>query len=66
MNNNREMVKMSSLIESISMGPFGSDVKVEYMVDSGVPFLDGSNLVSVRMNDDSLKYVTREKGVVSK
>ena len=61
MSNNREMVKMSSLIESISMGPFGSDVKVEYMVDSGVPFLDGSNLTSVRMNDDSLKFVTREK-----
>lgn len=58
---NRVLVKMSSLIKSISMGPFGSDVKVEYMVNEGVPFLDGSNLVSVRMNADSLKFVTREK-----
>ena len=27
---NRKMVPMSSIIKSISMGPFGSDVKVEY------------------------------------
>ncbi len=52
---------MSSLIDSISMGPFGSDVKVEYMVNEGVPFLDGSNLALPRMNVDSLKFVTREK-----
>ncbi len=61
MNSNRNLVKMSSLIKNISMGPFGSDVKVEYLVDKGVPFLDGSNLASVRMNADSLKFVTREK-----
>lgn len=54
-------MKMATLIDSIAMGPFGSDVKVEYMVRQGVPFLDGSNLISVRMNDKSLKYVTREK-----
>lgn len=52
---------MKSLIKSISMGPFGSDVKVEYLVDKGVPFLDGSNLTSVKMNGDNLRFVTREK-----
>ena len=56
-----KMVSMKSLIKSISMGPFGSDVKVEYLVDKGVPFLDGSNLTSVKMNGDNLRFVTREK-----
>jgi len=43
------------------MGPFGSDVKVEYMVDHGVPMLNGSNLIDPRMNGNSFNYVTREK-----
>ncbi len=58
---NPELVKMSTLIKDISMGPFGSDVKVEYMVDHGVPMLNGSNLIDPRMNGNSFNYVTREK-----
>ena len=52
---------MSELIDEISMGPFGSNIKVECFVDSGVPVLNGSNLVGFRLNEDSFNYVTEEK-----
>ena len=55
------MELMSNLIESISMGPFGSDVKVEYFTEKGIPFLSGENLTSIKMNDRNLKYFPEEK-----
>ncbi|MGZ7887834.1 restriction endonuclease subunit S [Lactobacillus crispatus] len=61
MKNNRHMELMSNLIESISMGPFGSDVKVEYFTEKGIPFLSGENLTSIKMNDRNLKYFPEEK-----
>lgn len=57
----RMMVSMESLIKSISMGPFGSDVKVEYMKDTGVPIIDGSNLTSIKMNMNSYRYLDEDK-----
>jgi type I restriction enzyme S subunit len=53
--------EMSELIDEISMGPFGSNIKVECFVDSGIPVLNGSNLVGFRLNEDSFNYVTEEK-----
>ncbi|MCR4901077.1 MAG: restriction endonuclease subunit S [Treponema sp.] len=53
--------EMSELIEEISMGPFGSNIKVECFMDSGVPVLNGSNLVGFRLNEDTFNYVTEEK-----
>ena len=41
----RGLTKISEIIEEISMGPFGSDIKVDNFVDSGIPVLNGSNLV---------------------
>lgn len=52
---------ISDLISEISMGPFGSNIKVECFVDSGIPVLNGSNLTGYAMNDDSFRYVTEEK-----
>lgn len=59
--NKRTLVPMENLIRDISMGPFGSDVKVNCFVDSGVPILNGLNLTTIKMNDDAFRYVTREK-----
>ncbi len=53
--------EMSELIEEISMGPFGSNIKVECFTDSGIPVLNGSNLVGFRLNEASFNYVTEEK-----
>ena len=53
--------KMDELIEEISMGPFGSDVKKEFYVDNGVPTLNGSNLQGFKLQEDSFGYLTKEK-----
>ena len=53
--------KVAEVIEDISMGPFGSNIKRDNYVDSGVPYLNGSNLSSYKLNEASFNYVTEEK-----
>ncbi len=45
----------------ISMGPFGSDIKVENFKLSGVPVLNGYNVKDYWVNDVIANYVTQEK-----
>ena len=56
-----ENVKIKDLISEISMGPFGSNIKVECFVDEGIPVLNGSNLDGFVLKEDSFRYVTEEK-----
>ncbi|MFM6221479.1 MAG: restriction endonuclease subunit S, partial [Dolichospermum sp.] len=57
----RQMILMNDLIKEISMGPFGSDIKVDNYVNSGVPVLNGANVSGVKLIEDSFNYVTIEK-----
>ncbi len=59
--NDSNLIKMGRIIKEISMGPFGSDVKVECFQETGIPILNGSNLTSIKMNDDSFRFVSYEK-----
>lgn len=52
---------ISDLLSEIAMGPFGSNIKKECFVESGIPVLNGSNLTGIAMNDDAFRYVTPEK-----
>lgn len=52
---------ISDLIDEISMGPFGSNIKVECFVDNGVPVLNGSNLDGFELSENAFRYVTEEK-----
>ncbi len=54
-------MKISELISEISMGPFGSNIKVECFVDSGIPVLNGKNLTDFVLKEDLFRYVTAEK-----
>ena len=54
-------VTLEDFIEEISMGPFGSDITVDNYKSSGVPVLNGSNLTSHKLVEDSFNYVTHEK-----
>jgi type I restriction enzyme S subunit len=54
-------IKLKTLIEEISMGPFGSDIKVDNFISQGVPVLNGSNLTSHKLVEDGFKYVSEEK-----
>lgn len=55
--------EISDLISEISMGPFGSNIKVECFKDSGVPVLNGSNLIGIKLNENKFNYVSEEKAV---
>lgn len=54
-------MKTADLISEISMGPFGSNIKVECFVDEGIPLLNGSNLDGFVLNENSFRYVTEKK-----
>lgn len=56
-----ESVKIADLISEISMGPFGSNIKVECFVAEGIPVLNGSNLDGFVLKEESFRYVTEEK-----
>lgn len=56
-----EEILAENLIEEISMGPFGSNIKKECFTDSGVAVLNGSNLVGFSLDEDTFGYVTEEK-----
>ncbi len=53
--------KISDVIEEISMGPFGSNIKVDNFINTGVPVLNGSNLQGFKLNEASFNYVSQEK-----
>ncbi|WP_352295966.1 restriction endonuclease subunit S [Pseudoalteromonas sp. 20-MNA-CIBAN-0454] len=46
---------------AIAMGPFGSRIKAENFVDSGVPILKGGNLHKAFITEDKLDYLTVSK-----
>ena len=58
---NRVMTLMRELIDEISMGPFGSDIKVDNFKKSGVPVLNGSNISGVKLTEDFKNFLTAEK-----
>lgn len=58
---NFKKYRIADLIDDISMGPFGSNIKVDCFVDSGVPVLNGSNLDGFTLKEESFRYVTEQK-----
>lgn len=56
-----ETMKIADLISEISMGPFGSNIKVECFIDEGIPVLNGSNLDGFVLKEELFRYVTEEK-----
>ena len=56
-----ETTKIADIISEISMGPFGSNIKVDCFVEEGIPVLNGSNLDGFVLKEDSFRYVTEEK-----
>jgi type I restriction enzyme, S subunit len=53
--------KIESLVDEISMGPFGSDIKVSNFISSGVPVLSGANVATERLKDSFVNFVSYEK-----
>jgi type I restriction enzyme S subunit len=56
-----EVPKIESIISEISMGPFGSDIKVSNFVSEGIPVLSGANVRSERLKDSFANFVSPAK-----
>lgn len=53
-------VRIEDIAEKIAMGPFGSNIKVETFVATGVPVISGVHLRNVRLEDGDFNFVTAE------
>lgn len=53
-------VRIEDVAEKIAMGPFGSNIKVETFVETGVPVISGAHLRGVRLKDGDFNFVTEE------
>ena len=48
------------LAEKVAMGPFGSNIKVETFVDSGVPIISGNHLRGLYLDELGYNFITEE------
>ena len=55
-----KQVTIGEIADKIAMGPFGSNIKVETFVDSGVPIISGNHLRGTYLTEDSFNYITEE------
>ena len=53
-------VRIEDIAAKIAMGPFGSNIKVETFVETGIPIISGAHLRGVRMEDGDFNFVTEE------
>ncbi len=56
-----EEVCVEDLIDEIAMGPFGSNIKTDCFVNSGIPVFNGSNLTGFETNDTALCHSRKSK-----
>ena len=57
----RKEYKLEELAINFAMGPFGSNIKAENFVDSGIPVIRGKNLNCAKYVDGEFVYLTDEK-----
>ncbi len=58
-----QTARISDICTRIAMGPFGSNIRVDNFVSSGVPVLNGANLTGFKLKEDSFNYVTEHKAM---
>lgn len=58
MANEWPTVRIEDIAEKIAMGPFGSNIKVETFVETGVPVISGTHLHGIRLKDGEFNFVT--------
>ncbi len=56
-----DVAKIGAIITEISMGPFGSDIKVSNFIPTGVPVLSGANVASEKLSDSFINFVSPAK-----
>ena len=51
---------IETIAEKVAMGPFGSNIKVETFVESGVPIISGNHLRGLYLDELGYNYITEE------
>ena len=51
-------LKIEDVAEKVGMGPFGSSIKVETFVDSGIPVVSGEHLHDITISEGRFRYIT--------
>mgnify|MGYP000847860209 CR=1 FL=1 len=54
------VVRVEDIAEKIAMGPFGSNIKVETFVETGIPVISGAHLRGIRLKDGEFNFVADE------
>jgi type I restriction enzyme, S subunit len=54
-------ILLSNVIDEISMGPFGSNIKIDNFVPSGIPVLNGANLNGRKLVEKTFNFISEEK-----
>lgn len=57
----RKTYKLGEISDDISMGPFGSNFKVDNFISEGVPVVRGMNLHEGGFNKKNFAFVSEEK-----
>jgi type I restriction enzyme, S subunit len=60
MKNNWKETTLGEIAEKVAMGPFGSNIKVETFVDSGVPIVSGDHLRGLKLKDNHYNFISDE------
>ena len=54
------ILPIESIAEKVAMGPFGSNIKVETFVESGVPIISGNHLRGLYLDELGYNFITEE------
>jgi type I restriction enzyme S subunit len=54
------IARIKDIAEKVAMGPFGSNIKVETFVETGIPIISGAHLRGIRVEDSKFNFVTEE------
>lgn len=54
------ILKIEDVAERVGMGPFGSSIKVETFVESGVPVISGEHLHDIALTEKKFRFITEQ------
>lgn len=52
--------RIEEIAEKIGMGPFGSNIKVETFVQTGIPIISGTHLKGIKLVDKEYNFISEE------
>src|SRR5512139_277886 len=56
-----KLYKLGEIVDDVAMGPFGSNLKVDNFISTGVPVIRGLNLNQGGLNGNDFAFVSEEK-----